>query len=145
MSERSIEFAGEKFAVADRVGLMPLMRFAHLASAGVDSEDMEALAAMYDLLEQCLADEDWGRFQRAATKSRADGEALMGVVQKAIEVIGERPTGPASDSSGGPTVIEPKSVSVPVSSEPLRLIRELEGQGRADKAEFVKLAARSAG
>lgn len=129
--------------MAERVGLMPLMRFAHLASSGVDSEDMEALAAMYDLLEQCIADDDWPRFQRAATKSRADGEMLMAVVQKAIEAIGERPTGQPSDSSDGLTTIEPRSESAVASSEPLRVIRDLESQGRPDKAEFVAMAERA--
>lgn len=139
MSDRSIEFAGESFAVADKIGLMPLMRFAHLADSGVDSEDMAGLAAMYDLLEQCIAEQDWSRFQRAATKSRADGDDLMAAVQAAIAVISERPTGRPSDSSAGLTVIEPKSESEPVSSvQPeLQLVRELELAGRADKAEFI--------
>lgn len=142
MSE--VEAFGDRFRVAERVGLMPLMRFAHLADAGVDSEDMSALAAMYDLLEQCFLAEDWARFQRAATKARADGEALMGVVKEAIQVISERPTSPPSDSLDGQTTTAPKFDSAPVSSPEVRLIRTLEASGRADKAEFVRLANLSA-
>lgn len=142
MSE--VEFFGERYPVADKIGLMPLMRFARVAEAGVDSGDMAGLAAMYDLLEQCIADESWPAFQRAATRNRADGDDLMRVVKDAIEAIAARPTGRPSDSSDGPAAIEPRSVTEPVSSEPLRLIRDLEEQGRADKAEFVAMAQRAA-
>jgi hypothetical protein len=138
-----LTFAGEEFGVADRIGLMPLMRFAHLADGGVDSEDMSALAAMYDLLEQCIDPVDWQRFQRAATKVRADGEALMGIVKQAIEVIGERPTGRPSDSSDGPTVTEPKSVTEPGSSGKSAVVVQLESKGRADMAQIVAMAERA--
>lgn len=139
-----ISFAGEEFHVAERIGLMPLMRFAHLASAGVDSEDMEALAAMYDLLEQCVANGEWQRFQRAATRTRADGEALMKVVQDAIAVLSERPTGRPSDSSDGPTTTRPKSAIGQVSSESrddyLAVVKEWEDKGRPDTALMVLMA-----
>jgi hypothetical protein len=132
----TISFAGEEFAVAERIGLMPLMRFAHIAESGVDSEDMAGLAAMYDLLEQCVAEEDWSRFQRAATKSRADGEALMAVVKDAIEAISARPTSRPSDSSAGPTTTRPSSAGDSSS----RVIARLEENGRPDLALVVAQA-----
>lgn len=99
MSE--IQFAGEQFRVADKVGLMPLMRFAHVARQGVDANDMDGLDAIYTLLQQCIADDEWQRFEDAATRVRADGDDLIAVVTAAIEIISARPTGQPSDSSVG--------------------------------------------
>lgn len=140
MSE--ISFGGEQFTLADKIGLMPLMRFAKTAQGGADSNDMAGLAAMYDLLEQCIAPADWRRFEAAADKTRASGDELMGLVKDAIEAISARPTGRPSDSSDGPATTAPRFESEPDSSEQpeLRLIRSLEAQGRPDKAQFVKLA-----
>ena len=137
-----VAFGGERFTVADKIGLMPLMRFAKAAQGGVDSNDMAGLAAMYDLIEQCIAPADWARFQSVADKTRADGEELMAVVKDVIEALSARPTTRPSDSSAGPATIEPKSAAEPdLSDQPeLRLIRSLESQGRPDKAQFVKLA-----
>lgn len=139
-----VEFFGGRFQVAERVGLMPLMRFAKVAKSGVDSDDMAGLAAMYDLLEQCIAPADWQRFQDAADKARADGEELMKVVQTAIELISARPTGRPSDSSDGPQITPQRSGSGRDSSaeESLRVVRELEAAGRPDKAQFVVMAMR---
>ncbi len=136
MSDAGVEFAGDRFAVAEKIGLMPLMRFAKVAQSGVDSADMAGLAAMYDLLEQCIAPADWQRFQTAADRSRADGDDLMGVVRDAIEAISARPTSQPSDSSDGPT-------ATPPSSEPdcsSRVIARLEQQGRPDLALVVAQA-----
>lgn len=140
MSEdRTIEYAGERFALADRIGLMPLMRFAHLARTGVDSDDMEGLDAMYALLRQCFTDEAWTKFEDAATRQRADGEELMGVVKQAIEAIAARPTGRPSDSSDGPESTSESSAGD--SSSPV--IDRLERQGRPDLALIVAQAEES--
>lgn len=104
-----VEFFGERFTIADRIGLMPLMRFAKVAQAGVDSADLAGLAAMYDLLEQCLAEDEWRRFQVCADKNRADGEQLMGVVAEVMGKLSARPTSRPSGSSDGPSIIEPRS------------------------------------
>lgn len=104
-----VSFAGETFTVADRIGLMPLMRFAKVAQAGVDSADLEGLAAMYDLLEQCIAPQDWRRFQAAADRARSDGEELMGVVGEVMRLLTDRPTSRPSDSSDGPSSTAPNS------------------------------------
>lgn len=104
-----VAFHGETFTIADRIGLMPLMRFAKVAQGGVDSNDLAGLAAMYDLLEQCIAPADWQRFQDVADRSRADGEQLMEVVAEVMTVLSERPTSRPSGSSDGPLITEPKS------------------------------------
>jgi hypothetical protein len=134
-----VEFAGERFATADKIGLMPLMRFAKVAKAGTDSGDMEGLAALYDLLQQCVAPEDWARFEAAADRSRADGEELMKVMSDVMEVMAKRPTSRPSDSSAGPTITPPSSEGDSSS----RVARRLEQEGRPDLALVVELAAES--
>lgn len=98
-----VEFCGERFTIADKIGLMPLMRFAKVGKAGVDSDSLEGLVAMYDLLEQCLSPAEWQRFQDTADKHRADADELLAVVTKVFEVLSERPTSRPSDSSDGPS------------------------------------------
>ena len=137
MSE--LTFSGETFRLADKVGLMPLMRFAHVSRRGVDSNDMEGLAAIYDLLKQCLADEEWDRFEDHATDVRADGDDLLAVVSQAIEAIAARPTSEPSDSSDGPT--HTSGSSADGSSSPV--IARLVERGRPDLAVIVDQAQRS--
>jgi len=107
-----IEFHGESYELAEKLGLMPLMRFAKVAQDGVDSADMEGLAAMYDLVEQCFTDEAWARFQVAATKHHADDEDLLDVVQKAIEIMAARPTRRSAGSLAGPQTTRSSSPTV---------------------------------
>jgi hypothetical protein len=119
-----IEVFGETFEIAERIGLMPMMRFAKAAKSGLDSSDMDGLAAMYDLLGQCIAEKDWPRFEAAADRARADGDELMGVVTRVFEVLSERPTRRPSDSSDGPSTIEPTSTGDSSS----RVLARLEGR-----------------
>ncbi len=131
-----VEFLGERFRTAERIGLMPMMRFAKVAKAGVDSNDLDGLAAMYDLLEQCIADDEWGRFQAHADRKRADGDELMKVVAEVFEVLSARPTSRPSDSSAGPSTTAPNSTDASSS----RVIAELEANGRPDLALIVTQA-----
>jgi hypothetical protein len=132
VSER-VEFAGEHFEVAEKIGLMPLMRFAKVAKAGVDSDSQAGLVAMYDLLEQCIAPQDWPRFEAHADKVRADGEQLMKVVSDVLEVVTQRPTQRPSASSDGPQTVSESSAAN--SSD--AVIRRLEEKGRPDLALVV--------
>lgn len=106
---RMVPAFGAEFEVADRMGLMPLLRFAHLAKRGVDADDMDGLAAMYDVLAACFTDEAWTRFQAAAVDARADGDALLEVVGRAIAVMTARPTKRPSVSPAGPSTTTPSS------------------------------------
>jgi hypothetical protein len=135
-----VEFKGETFRASDGIGLMSLMRFAHVAQGGTDANDMEGLAAMYDLLEQAIAADDWDRFQRHAMKVKAQGDDLMAVVQKVIQALAARPTSRPSDSSGGPTVTEPKSEAGSSS----QVVQRLEDRGRPDLALMVTMAQEAA-
>ena len=132
---RVITLAGEDFRVAEKVGLMPLLKFSHAANLRTD--DDRAYAAMYEILRdvileaedpcgQCAgckaagdtaaardcenADEgDWDRFQDHATRCKADAEELLDVVTQAIKIISARPTGSPSSSSDGQRRITRKS------------------------------------
>lgn len=130
----TVELAGEEFRVAERVGSMPLMRFAKLAKSGVRESQMEGLVAMYDLLHDCIDESDWDRFMDHATEVRADGKELLGVVRQAIAAVAGRPTRRSSDSSDGPRTIEPSSTGD--SSSPV--IHRLNEQGRPDLALLVR-------
>lgn len=134
MSEGAfVEFAGQQFALADRIGLMPLLRFAHLARAGIDSGDMEGLDAMYTLLRQSFTDEAWVAFVDVAERERADGEELMVVIRDAIRAMSARPTGRPSDSSDGSQ--NTSASSADGSSSPV--IDRLMNRGRPDLALIV--------
>lgn len=51
-SDRTIEFLGERFRLADKVGLMPLLKFS--AHSDLSTSDPGALAAMYAMLRDCI-------------------------------------------------------------------------------------------
>jgi hypothetical protein len=131
-----LQFEGQSFALATKVGLMPLMRFAHLAQKGIDAADMDGLVAIYDLLRNVIADEDWGRFEEHASVTRADGDDLLEVVKQAMAAISERPTDRPSDSSDGPQATSDSSADV--SSSPV--IHRLEQEGRPSIALMVQQA-----
>lgn len=113
---------------------MPLMRFAHLAQKGIDSNDMDGLVAIYDLLRAVIADEDWRRFEEHASVTRADGDDLLAVVKQAMALISERPTVRPSDSSDGPPATNVSSAGDSSS----RVIHRLEQEGRPSLALMVQ-------
>lgn len=118
-----LEFYGEKFRLADKVGLAPMIRFGAAANRGLDSDDMEGLAAMHSLIRSVvhrpplldehgqqqvdvngkkLRDEkEWNRFLDLAEDELADGDEIMDFVNRAMEIMAARPTKPRELSSGG--------------------------------------------
>ena len=143
-SVQFVEFFGEQFAVPARMNARLRARFFRVAAEGGNTEDQmsEAAILLDKMIEQSVRPEDRKRFDDLCDREMPGDEELMGFVVKVISASAERPTGRPSDSSGGPTIIEQKSVSAQeLSAHPsLQLIRDLEAQGRADKAQFVKLA-----
>jgi hypothetical protein len=155
---QTVEFHGVDFAIADKVGLMPLLRFAHAAKSGLDSADMEGMAAMYDMLQQCIAERavyvrdgrpidkpdevddgitvygGWPEFEAHATKVKADDDELMGVVKRVMGQLSERPTSQPSDSSVGQPSTAPMSEAA---SSSLAVVRRLKSEGRPDLALAV--------
>ena len=106
-----VDLLGKSYAVADKVGAMPLLRFAHLAKKGVDSMDLEGLDAVYTMLRSVFTDEAWSEFEQDASAARLDGDDLLAVVQKAIELIAARPTGLPSESPAGQSTTGPNSTA----------------------------------
>jgi hypothetical protein len=129
-----IEFLGEKFRLADRIGLMPMLAFAAASKKGLDSEDMEGLAAMYALIRDVVdqtrpvsrdangqaqidgtgapvyaGPSEWMRFEDHAIEQQAEGEELMEFVSRAMEVVSARPRRRRELSSGTSPQTSPKS------------------------------------
>lgn len=121
---RSVEFMGKKFRIADKIGLMPLLKFS--AFSNVDVSDPRALSAMYAMLRDCIhpGDDpcgkcdncrggaeyrcqertdrgDWSAFEDHAMITRASADDLMDVITKVMELISGRPTQQPATSSGG--------------------------------------------
>lgn len=122
-----IEFLGEWFRLADGVALMPLLAFANASKSGLDSDDMEGMAALYALIRDVVdqtreqvTDErgqlvfeadgetpkwagpsEWQRFEQHAIKERADGDDLMEFVGRAMSVMSARPRKRREISSDG--------------------------------------------
>jgi hypothetical protein len=107
----TVQFFGQEFTLRDDVSEWALMTFARAARNGQDGETMEGMAAMLDLLEDCVVPEDWKRFSSVAKANRARSKDISAVIQAAFAQETGRPTGRSSDSSDGPTTIEPKSQS----------------------------------
>jgi len=124
---------GEKFALVEEYALMVVMDFAATAGTGADANEVQSLIALRSLLEHLIAPQEWERFHAHAIASKADGDALLATVREAIGAITERPTGLPSDSSDG----HGSTAASSAAASSLRVIGRLEGQGRADLAEFV--------
>lgn len=133
-----LEFLGESFRLGESVGLMPLMKFAHAANSGLDSDDMAGLAAMYAMIRDTVHPDDWERFERHAIDQHAEGDELMAFVGKAIEAISARPTRRRSVSSDGAPPTSPSS------TEPSPSQRRVPA-GAADLVSVDELLRRASG
>jgi hypothetical protein len=134
-----VTFCGETFAVPERVAALPLMRFADIATRGVETDSIDGLAAMYQLLQTCFTDEDWARFQHVATVNRSTHEDLWKVVEAVFEAAAERPTERPSESSDGPADTAPSSTDDSSS----RVILRFEQEGRPAWALMARQAQES--
>lgn len=127
----SIEFMGERFRLADRIGLMAMTAFADASARGLDSEDMKGMAAMYRFIRSVihrpplvdengqpvrdeqgkrLCDEsEWQRFQDHADDMGAEGDELIDLVGRAMGVIAARPRQPRELSSTPSLATSPNS------------------------------------
>lgn len=141
-----IEFMGQRFRLAESVGLMPLMRFAMTAKKGVQSDDLEGLAAMYAMIKDCIdttrpqkpvLDEhgqpvikdgqpvteddgpsEWDRFEQHACDTKADADDIFKVVTEAIQRLSARPTRRPAVSSAGPQTTSATSRAISSSRAP---------------------------
>lgn len=123
-AHQTVEFLGRHFRIAEKIGLMPLLKFS--AFADVATNDPRALGAMYAMLRDCIypghpgcgecADckngsemacseydrGDWAAFEDHAMATRADADQLLDVVSKVMELMTGRPTRQPGSSSAGP-------------------------------------------
>lgn len=119
-----VELIGKKFRIAERIGLMPLLKYA--SAADMSSEDPRALGAIYAMLRDCIYSGspscgtcdrctagqgnackeydagDWRAFEDHAIDTKADAEELMPVISQVMEIISGRPTPPRDGSSATP-------------------------------------------
>lgn len=143
----TVEFCGVDWRVGDRVGHMPMMRYARAAKlqaekakngAEPDGTDIvEILDATLSLLEQCVHPDDWDRFVEVTTKAGIDQESYMEFSGKVMAALVDRPTGRSSDSSDGPQTIEPSSTAASSSPDIDRVVRRFNEKGRPDLAVLV--------
>lgn len=144
VTTETVELQGKDFHIAEEIGAMPLMQFAKLAADGEDGMDeMSALAAIYDFLEQTVHPTEWKAFTRHATTTRANEEQLLEFVSKVYAIFDGRPTVRSSDSSDGPQTIEPSSTAGSFSPGTARVIEKFNEEGRPDLALVVRRRAES--
>lgn len=111
-----VEVLGGHYRIKDKVGLMPLMKFAHV-SKKVDEEDLEALVCIFNMMKSCIHPTDWERFETDMTEKDADMEDLMPVVAQTMELLAARPTRQSSGSSDGRSTTGPTSTPTSSSAE----------------------------
>jgi hypothetical protein len=98
---RKVELNGAAFRMSDHIGLMPLLKFANASAKGLDSNDMEGMVALYDMIRDCIDADEWPRFERHAIDTKAEADDLMAVVKTVIEALTARPSTPPGDSPAG--------------------------------------------
>lgn len=96
-----LDFCGEEFKVAMGVGGMPLMEFAYSAKSGLDTSEMDGLAAMYSMIEDCLEEGEWDRFRATAKKHKSPITQLMKVATSIYAALSNRPLDTGKSSQDG--------------------------------------------
>lgn len=107
----TVELFGDTFKLNAEVSEFALMEFAEAASSGQDGDTMQGFASTLRFVRECIDPDDLGRFTAAARKNKAKITDLLVVIKASFEQETERPTSRPSDSSDGPSSIEPKSGS----------------------------------
>ena len=147
MTTETVPFCDVEWRIGERVGLMPMMRYARAVKVGMaraegapsdGMTEIEVLDATYSLLEQCVHPDDWDRFVDVTSKAGVDQEGYMEFAGKVMAALADRPTGRSSDSSDGPQTIEPSSTAVSSSPVTGKVVTRLNDSGRPDLALIVK-------
>lgn len=161
----TVEFRGETYRIAEKIGLAPLIRFAKLAQTSADTMDVGSLAVMYDVLEQCFTELPYcaacESVDTAALAAKDDADRCCEnrrVVQREfdrfldvataarwddeeiMEVVGKVMEALSERPTGRQSAVSGGPPSMPVSYEDvssLRAQRRLEDSGRADLAVAV--------
>jgi hypothetical protein len=119
-----IEFMGELFTLPAHISFMPMLLFAKAAKSGLNTGDMDGLAALYDMIHGCLEPDDGERFDRVALEKRASDAELMDMVTRIMEAVNARPTGPPSGSMSPGRNVSQKSREPSSSQAELRPVQD---------------------
>ena len=124
---------------------MIMLELAHLSESGADTEQQEAYALIFELLEELVHPDDWARFRRFARRHRIEGNELMhGFAKLATEAVVDHPSKRSSVSPDGPpsTASSSRAASSVVAADPMKspaeIIEDLNLRGRADLAQIVR-------
>lgn len=96
-------FYGREFHTRNRISLMALVQYAHIAKQGVQADDIDGLDAMYGLIRQCVTPDDWPVFLEVCDENSVDADTVFGVVKVVIAAAAARPSSRLSDSPPGST------------------------------------------
>jgi hypothetical protein len=109
--------------------------------SGLDTSDMESLAALIDILEGIVIDEDKPRLLHMAKKVHLDPETLLKIVQTCMEASSGRPTELPSDSPGGQSTTGETSKALSLSAVDGQAMRHLPGDPRAEGLQSIEQSA----
>jgi hypothetical protein len=79
----TVEFMGETFRLADRIGHFALLKFQRY----MNTADPRAMEAVYQILETSIHEDDWQRFEDLAISARATDDDLVPVIWAARDVL----------------------------------------------------------
>jgi hypothetical protein len=124
--------AGEVFCVEGDIGFIPFGKFAQAAISGLDTADMEGVAALMDMMQDIVGDmpddpgdadegrpavlprtkeQEWARFCFVSTKAKAKASTLLEIIGAVFAGESGLPTQPPSDSSDGSSQTETSASS----------------------------------
>ena len=106
----SVEFFGESFGLRPKISQYALAKFGQVAAKG-EKAGAGGIGAILDLLEKCVAPEDWERFDQVASDNDASFEDINVILDAAFHQETERPTSLPADSSDGQKIIAPSVAS----------------------------------
>lgn len=122
----------DRFRIDMTVGSMPLLQFAHSAKSGLDSAQMDGLAAVYDLLHDVIHPDDWDKFRARVAEHKLGQTDLMGIVTRVWSAVANRPLDSGSDSESGPPSPNGGHTSGSPRSAPSAITTELAGKRPAN-------------
>jgi hypothetical protein len=83
-----ITYLDERYLVAEKTGIWPLLQFARAAESGGSAIDSRGLAAIHAFLQDVIDPADWGRFQEDMIKKKVtDLDGLMTAAREAVEAV----------------------------------------------------------
>jgi hypothetical protein len=95
----TVPLRDQEFTLAEDVGIMPLMEWA--AASDVDVASADGLRAVFYVLKDAVAEDEWAEFRKFTRDNKVTAEELLDFANAALEALAGRPTEAASGSSDG--------------------------------------------